>query len=134
MEVGVAVNARYAPFYDLIQTALSSLHKVTIEQFLPRSGRLSGDCADRGGDQCARTTSLSVTMFPLAYGDERILHGELATTASYRRGRAAVQEDTMRFASTLENMGVSFINAIADVDRLPAGAGNALRTCAGAAD
>lgn len=29
-----------------------------------------------------------------------------------RRGRAAVQEDTMRFASTLENMGVSFINAI----------------------
>lgn len=29
VEVGVAVNAWYAPFYDLIQTALSSPHKVT---------------------------------------------------------------------------------------------------------
>lgn len=27
VEVGVAVNAWYAPFYDLIQTALSSPHK-----------------------------------------------------------------------------------------------------------
>ena len=31
VEVGVAINAWYAPFYDLIQTALSSPHKVTIE-------------------------------------------------------------------------------------------------------
>ncbi len=28
------VTARYAPFYDLIQTALSSPHKVTLGQFL----------------------------------------------------------------------------------------------------
>ena len=40
----------------------------------------------------------------------------------------------MRFASTLENMGVSFINAIMTLIAFPAGAGNALRTCAGAAD
>ena len=33
VEVGVAVNAWYAPFYDLIQSALSSPHKVTINQF-----------------------------------------------------------------------------------------------------
>ncbi|WP_171961281.1 SbmA/BacA-like family transporter [Escherichia coli] len=38
VEVGVAVNAWYAPFYDLIQTALSSPHKVTIEQFYREVG------------------------------------------------------------------------------------------------
>lgn len=30
VEVGVAVNAWYAPFYDLIQTALSTPHKVKL--------------------------------------------------------------------------------------------------------
>lgn len=42
MEVGVAVNARYAPFYDLIQTALSSPHKVTINQFYHEVGIFLG--------------------------------------------------------------------------------------------
>ncbi|XNM58463.1 SbmA/BacA-like family transporter [Escherichia coli] len=46
MEVGVTINAWYAPFYNLIQTALSSPHKVTIEQFYRRSRHLSGDCAE----------------------------------------------------------------------------------------
>lgn len=45
-----------------------------------------------------------------------------------------VQEDTMRFASTLENMGVSFINAIMTLIAFLPGAGNALHACAGAAD
>ncbi|VEB05728.1 transport protein [Klebsiella pneumoniae] len=40
-----------------------------------------------------------------------------------------VQEDTMRFASTLEDMGVSFINAVMTLIAFPAGAGDALRTC-----
>lgn len=42
MEVGVAVSAWYAPFYDLIQTALSSPHKVTIEQFYREVGVFLG--------------------------------------------------------------------------------------------
>ncbi|MGG8896222.1 SbmA/BacA-like family transporter, partial [Escherichia coli] len=42
VEVGVAVNAWYAPFYDLIQTALSSPHKVTIEQFYREVGVFLG--------------------------------------------------------------------------------------------
>ena len=42
VEVGVAVNAWYAPFYDLIQTALSSPHKVTINQFYHEVGIFLG--------------------------------------------------------------------------------------------
>lgn len=41
VEVGVAVNAWYAPFYDLIQTALSTPHKVKIEQFYHEVGIFS---------------------------------------------------------------------------------------------
>lgn len=42
VEVGVAVNAWYAPFYDLIQTALSSPHKVSINQFYREMGVFLG--------------------------------------------------------------------------------------------
>ncbi|SUG89755.1 transport protein [Salmonella enterica subsp. enterica] len=42
-----------------------------------------------------------------------------------------VQEDTMRFASTLENMGVSFINAIMTLIALSAGVGHPVSACAG---
>lgn len=111
MEVGVAVNAWYAPFYDLIQTALSSPHKVTIEQFYREVGVFLGIALIAVVISAEQLLCQSLRV-PLAYGDERILHGELATTASYRRAAQRVQEDTMRFASTLENMGVSFINAI----------------------
>jgi len=33
VQVSVAINAWYAPFYDLIQNALSAPHKVTLSQF-----------------------------------------------------------------------------------------------------
>ncbi|WP_284344097.1 SbmA/BacA-like family transporter, partial [Escherichia coli] len=42
LEVGVAVTVWYGPFYDLIQTALSSPHKVTIEQFYREVGVFLG--------------------------------------------------------------------------------------------
>lgn len=50
VEVGVAVNAWYAPFYDLIQTALSSPHKVTINQFY-HDGDLPRHRPHRRGDR-----------------------------------------------------------------------------------
>lgn len=42
VEVGVAVNAWYAPFYDLIQTALASPNKVSINQFYQEIGIFLG--------------------------------------------------------------------------------------------
>ena len=38
VEVGVAINAWYAPFYDLIQAALATPHKVSINQFYQEIG------------------------------------------------------------------------------------------------
>ncbi len=89
VEVGVAVNAWYAPFYDLIQTALSSPLKVTIEQFYREVGVFLGITLIAVVNQCDEQLLCQPLRVPLAYSDERILHGELATTASYRRCRTA---------------------------------------------
>lgn len=88
VEVGVAVNAWYAPFYDLIQTALSSPHKVTINQFYHEVGVFLGIALlrdHRRDEQLLRQP----LRFPLAYRDERTLYGALAAPAPYRRRRTA---------------------------------------------
>ena len=38
----MAINARYAPFYDLIQSALATPHKVSINQFYQEIGVFLG--------------------------------------------------------------------------------------------
>lgn len=79
-----------------------------------------------------------VTRSPLTrfknMSDERILHGELATTASYRRCRTACAGRHHAFCFNAGEYGRQLYQRYHDVDRLPAGAGNALRACAGAAD
>jgi peptide/bleomycin uptake transporter len=112
VEVSVAINAWYAPFYDLIQKALSAPHKVTIGEFY------SGLNIFLGIALIAVTVAVLNNFFVSHYvfrwrtamneyymdNWQRLRHIE---GASQR-----VQEDTMRFASTVEDMGVSFLNAV----------------------
>lgn len=112
MEVGVAVNARYAPFYDLIQTALSSPHKVTLGQFYHEVGVFLGIAliAVVIGVLNNFFVSHYVFRWRTAMNEHYMAHWQYLRHIEGAAQR--VQEDTMRFASTLENMGVSFINAI----------------------
>ena len=112
VEVGVAINAWYAPFYDLIQTALASPNKVSINQFYQEIGIFLGIAliAVVIGVLNNFFVSHYVFRWRSAMNDyymanwQRLRHIEGAAQR--------VQEDTMRFASTLEDMGTSFINAI----------------------
>ncbi|TNV17239.1 peptide antibiotic transporter SbmA [Buttiauxella sp. B2] len=112
VEVGVAVNAWYAPFYDLIQTALSSPHKVTIEQFYHEVGVFLGIAliAVIVGVMNNFFVSHYVFRWRTAMNEYYMENWQLLRNIEGAAQR--VQEDTMRFASTLEDMGVSFINAI----------------------
>lgn len=112
VEVGVAVNARYAPFYDLIQTALSAPHKVKIEQFYNEVGIFLGIAliAVVIGVMNNFFVSHYVFRWRTAMNEHYMAHWQHLRHIEGAAQR--VQEDTMRFASTLENMGVSFINAI----------------------
>ena len=110
--VGVAVNAWYAPFYDLIQTALSSPHKVTINQFYHEVGIFLGIAliAVVIGVMNNFFVSHYVFRWRTAMNEHYMAHWQHLRHIEGAAQR--VQEDTMRFASTLEDMGVSFINAI----------------------
>lgn len=112
VEVGVAVNAWYAPFYDLIQTALSSPHKVTINRFYQEIGIFLEIAliAVFVGVMNNFFVSHYVFRWRTAMNEHYMAHWQQLRHIEGAAQR--VQEDTMRFASTLEDMGVSFINAI----------------------
>lgn len=112
VEVGVAVNAWYAPFYDLIQTALSSPHKVTIEQFYREVGVFLGIALIAVVISVLNNFFVSHYVFRWRTAMNEYYMANWQQLRHIEGAAQRVQEDTMRFASTLENMGVSFINAI----------------------
>ncbi|MDA8489073.1 peptide antibiotic transporter SbmA [Kluyvera sp. Awk 3] len=112
VEVSVAVNAWYAPFYDLIQKALSAPHKVAIGQFYQEIGIFLGIAfiAVVIGVLSNFFISHYIFRWRTAMNEYYIAHWQHLRHIEGAAQR--VQEDTMRFASTLEDMGVSLLNAI----------------------
>jgi peptide/bleomycin uptake transporter len=112
VEINVAINAWYAPFYDLIQTALSAPNKVSIGQLYSEIGVFLW----------IALIAVTVAVLNSFFVSHYVFRWRTAMNEFYMEhweklrhieGAAQrVQEDTMRFASTLEDMGVSFINAI----------------------
>ena len=112
VEVSVAVNAWYAPFYDLIQKALSAPHKVAIGQFYQEIGIFLGIAfiAVVIGVLSNFFISHYIFRWRTAMNEYYIAYWQHLRHIEGAAQR--VQEDTMRFASTLEDMGVSLLNAI----------------------
>ena len=112
VQVSVAINAWYAPFYDLIQTGLSAPQKVTIDEFY------SGIATFLGIALIAVTVAVLNNFFVSHYVFRwRTAMNEyyMAHWQSLRHIEGAaqrVQEDTMRFSTTLEGMGVSLLKSI----------------------
>jgi peptide/bleomycin uptake transporter len=112
VQVSVAVNDWYGPFYDLIQAALSKSRPVTLGEF---NGYL---LSFAGIAFVGVTTSVLVAYFVSHYVFRwRTAMNEyyMANWPQLRNIEGAsqrVQEDTMRFASTTEDLGTSLINSI----------------------
>ncbi|EKM0372971.1 peptide antibiotic transporter SbmA [Cronobacter turicensis] len=112
VELSVAINAWYAPFFDLIQTALGAPNKVKIGELY------SGIMVFLGIALIYVTVGVMNNFFISHY----IFRWRTAMNEYYMEhwqrlrhieGAAQrVQEDTMRFASTLEDMGVSLLKAV----------------------
>lgn len=112
VEVGVAVNAWYAPFYDLIQTALSAPHKVKIEQFYHEVGVFLGIALIAVVVGVLNNFFISHYVFRWRTAMNEYYMAHWQRLRHIEGAAQRVQEDTMRFASTLEDMGVSFISAV----------------------
>jgi peptide/bleomycin uptake transporter len=112
VQVSVAINSWYGPFYDLIQAALSKSKPVTVEQFYSELSTFAGIAliAVTVGVMTRFFVSHYIFRWRTAMNDFYMSHWPQLRTIEGASQR--VQEDTMRFATITEGLGVNFISAV----------------------
>lgn len=112
VEVSVAINTWYGPFYDLVQAALGHTAPVTIGAFYSQLTTFAAIAlvAVTVGVLTAFFVSHYVFRWRTAMNEFYVAHWEALRTIEGAAQR--VQEDTMRFSTTTEDLGVSLINSI----------------------
>jgi peptide/bleomycin uptake transporter len=112
VQASVAVNAWYGPFYDMVQKALSTPGSVTASDFYWGTVDFLG----------IAFIAVTIGVLSLFFVSHYIFRWRTAMNDYYMshwpqlrhiEGAAQrVQEDTMRFSSTLEQLGVSLVKAV----------------------
>jgi len=112
VQVSVAINSWSGTFYNLVQVALSKPGTVTIEQFYGQLSTFAG----------IASVAVFIAVITRFFVSHYIFRWRTAMNdfyvANWPRLRGIegaaqrVQEDTMRFASTMEDLGVNFMDAI----------------------
>ena len=112
VQVSVAINSWYGPFYDLVQAALSKSKPVTIEEFYSELSTFAGIAfvAVVVGVMTRFFVSHYIFRWRTAMNDFYITHWPQLRAIEGASQR--VQEDTMRFATTMEGLGVSLISSV----------------------
>jgi peptide/bleomycin uptake transporter len=112
VQVSVAINSWYGPFYDLVQAALSKSAPVTVERFYSELATFAGIAlvAVVVGVMTRFFVSHYIFRWRTAMNDFYIANWPRLRTIEGASQR--VQEDTMRFATTTENLGVNLISAV----------------------
>ena len=112
VQVSVAINSWYGPFYDLVQAALSKSKTVTVEQFYSELSTFAGIAlvAVVVGVMTRFFVSHYIFRWRTAMNDFYIANWPQLRTIEGASQR--VQEDTMRFATTMEGLGVNLISAV----------------------
>src|SRR6266851_5782538 len=112
VQVSVAINSWYGPFYDLVQAALSKSKPVTVEQFYSELSTFAGIAlvAVVVGVMTRFFVSHYIFRWRTAMNDFYIANWTQLRTIEGASQR--VQEDTMRFATTMEGLGVNLISAV----------------------
>lgn len=112
VEVSVAINAWFGPFYDLLQTALAKSKPVTVAEFanlllIFMKIALLAVCISV---LTRFFVSHYIFRWRTAMNEYYMANWQKVRTVEGASQR--VQDDTMRFASSMESMGVNFIDAI----------------------
>src|SRR5712671_5150568 len=112
VQVSVAINSWYGPFYDLVQAALSKSKPVTVEQFYSELSTFAGIAlvAVVVGVMTRFFVSHYIFRWRTAMNDFYMANWPRLRTIEGASQR--VQEDTMRFATTMEGLGVNLISAV----------------------
>jgi peptide/bleomycin uptake transporter len=112
VQVSVAINSWYGPFYDLVQAALSKSKVVTVEEFYSELSTFAGIAlvAVVVGVLTRFFVSHYIFRWRTAMNDFYVANWPRLRTIEGASQR--VQEDTMRFATTVEGLGVNLISAV----------------------
>src|SRR3979411_61599 len=112
VQVSVAINSWFGPFYDLIQAALSKSKPVTVEQFYSELSTFAGIAlvAVVVGVMTRFFVSHYIFRWRTAMNDFYIANWTQLRTIEGASQR--VQEYTMRFSTTMEGLGVNLISAV----------------------
>jgi peptide/bleomycin uptake transporter len=112
VELSVAVNRWFGPFYDLVQAALSKSGGVTVEGFYGELSTFAGIAlvAVIVGVMTQFFVSHYIFRWRTAMNDFYMANWPRLRNIEGASQR--VQEDTMRFATTMEGLGVNFISAV----------------------
>ncbi|WP_064366259.1 peptide antibiotic transporter SbmA [Pantoea ananatis] len=112
VQVGVAVNAWYGPFYDLIQKALTKAGSVQINEFYAQVMAFLGIALIAVVIWVMNAFFISHWVFRWRTAMNNYYMHHWQRLRHVEGAAQRVQEDTMRFATTLESWGVNFIQAI----------------------
>jgi peptide/bleomycin uptake transporter len=112
VQVSVAINTWYGPFYDLLQAALSRSKPVTVEQIYGQFLTFAGIAlvAVVVGTLNRFFVSHYIFRWRTAMNDFYVAYWPRLRTIEGASQR--VQEDTMRFATITEGLGVNFVSAM----------------------
>jgi peptide/bleomycin uptake transporter len=112
VQVSVAINSWFGPFYDMVQAALAKTRPVTLAEFY---GHLSTFAS-------IALVAVVVAVMTRFFVSHYIFRWRTAMNEFYvsywpklriiEGASQRVQEDTMRFATTMENLAVELISAI----------------------
>jgi peptide/bleomycin uptake transporter len=112
VEVSVGINNWYGPFYDLVQAALGRTAKVTQAQFY--FGMIPFLTLALAGITLAVFNAFFVSHYVFrwrtAMNDYYVAHWPQLRHIEGAAQR--IQEDTMRFSTTTEDLGSSFVNSL----------------------
>jgi peptide/bleomycin uptake transporter len=112
VQVSVAINTWFGPFYDLVQAAVSKSKPVTSEEFYSQLATFAGIAlvAVLVGVLTRFFVSHYIFRWRTAMNDFYIANWPRLRGIEGASQR--VQEDTMRFATTVEGLGVNLISAV----------------------
>jgi peptide/bleomycin uptake transporter len=112
VEVSVAINNWYGPFYDLIQVALSKTRPVTLQEFFGYLISFAGIAMVAVIVNVLTRFFVSHYVFRwrTAMNDYYVTHWPKLRTVEGASQR--VQEDSMRFADTVEGLGKSLLDSV----------------------
>jgi peptide/bleomycin uptake transporter len=112
VQVSVAINDWYGPFYDLVQAALSKSEPVTLLQFYLQLATFAEIAlvAVSVGVLTKFFVSHYIFRWRTAMNEYYVVHWSRLRTVEGASQR--VQEDAMRFATSMEGLGVNLVDAI----------------------